>query len=75
MVRRRDWSWWIGLQDDPALRDYHLLPSVRGDLLKKLGRLEEARAEFELAASITRNVRERNLLLERARSCVDSRVQ
>jgi RNA polymerase sigma-70 factor, ECF subfamily len=57
------------LQNDPALRSYHLLPSVRGDLLKKLGRMEEARAEFERAASITRNVRERNLLLERARSC------
>jgi RNA polymerase sigma-70 factor (ECF subfamily) len=57
------------LESDPALRNYHLLPSVRGDLLKKLGRMEEARAEFERAASITRNVRERNLLLERARSC------
>ena len=57
------------LVSDPALANYHLLPSVRGDLLKKLGRMEEARAEFERAASITRNVRERNLLLERARSC------
>ncbi|HYM74570.1 MAG TPA: RNA polymerase sigma factor [Candidatus Dormibacteraeota bacterium] len=57
------------LKDDPALKNYHLLPSVRGDLLKKLGRKEEARAEFERAASITRNVRERNLLLERAKSC------
>ena len=57
------------LVSDPALENYHLLPSVRGDLLKKLGRMEEARAEFERAASITRNVRERNLLLERARSC------
>jgi RNA polymerase sigma-70 factor (ECF subfamily) len=57
------------LLGDPALENYHLLPSVRGDLLKKLGRVEEARAEFERAASITRNVRERNLLLERARSC------
>ena len=57
------------LKDDPALRGYHLLPSVRGDLLKKLGRIEEARAEFEQAASMTRNLRERNLLLERARSC------
>ncbi len=54
---------------DPALENYHLLPSVRGDLLKKLGRMDEARAEFERAASITRNVRERDLLLERARSC------
>jgi RNA polymerase sigma factor (sigma-70 family) len=57
------------LRDDPALRDYHLLPSVRGDLLKKLGRMDEARAEFERAASMARNVRERNLLLERARAC------
>ncbi len=57
------------LREEPALREYHLLPSVRGDLLKKLGRLDEARAEFELAASITRNARERKLLLERARAC------
>jgi predicted RNA polymerase sigma factor len=61
-----------GLQGDPALRSYHLLPSVRGDLLKKLGRLQEARAEFERAASITRNVRERDLLLERARECASA---
>ncbi len=58
------------LRDDPALQGYHLLPSVRGDFLRKLGRMDEARAEFERAASITRNARERNLLLERARSCV-----
>lgn len=58
------------LKDDPALENYHLLPSVRGDLLKKLGRNDEARAEFERAASITRNARERELLLDRARSCV-----
>ena len=57
------------LKDDPALKNYHLLPSVRGDLLKKLGRLNEARAEFERAASMTRNVREKNLLLDRARAC------
>ena len=57
------------LKDDPALKNYHLLPSVRGDLLKKLGRNEEARAEFERAASITRNARERTLLLDRARAC------
>jgi RNA polymerase sigma factor (sigma-70 family) len=57
------------LKDDPALKNYHLLPSVRGDLLKKLGRNEEARVEFERAASITRNARERTLLLERARTC------
>jgi RNA polymerase sigma-70 factor, ECF subfamily len=59
------------LKDDPALKSYHLLPSVRGDLLKKLGRKEEARAEFERAANITRNARERTLLLERARSCAE----
>ena len=51
-----------------ALEQYHLLPSVRGDLLAKVGRLEEARAEFERAASLTRNARERELLLERART-------
>src|SRR5579864_5010783 len=55
------------LLDEPALRGYHLLPSVRGDLLVKLGRLDEARGEFERAASLTRNARERTLLLERAR--------
>jgi RNA polymerase sigma-70 factor (ECF subfamily) len=54
------------LRDVPALRDYHLLPSVRGDLLAKLGRDDEARAEFERAASLTRNGRERALLLARA---------
>ncbi|HEU4940413.1 MAG TPA: hypothetical protein VFT97_02240, partial [Candidatus Eisenbacteria bacterium] len=54
---------------EPALRDYHLLPSVRGDLLAKLGRAEEARAEFERAASMTRNDRERRLLLDRAAAC------
>ena len=59
------------LKDEPALKNYHLLPSVRGDLLKKLGRLEEARMEFELAAAITRNAREKSLLLERARVCGD----
>jgi RNA polymerase sigma factor (sigma-70 family) len=57
------------LADDPALKAYHLLPSVRGDLLHKLGRFEEARAEFERAASMTRNERERNLLLARAAAC------
>ena len=57
------------LMDEPALRGYHLLPSVRGDLLRKLGRVEEARAEFERAAAIAQNARERILLLERARSC------
>jgi predicted RNA polymerase sigma factor len=57
------------LRDDPALRGYHLLPSVRGDLLMKLQRFDEARAEFERAAALTRNERERQLLLERARNC------
>ncbi len=57
------------LRGDPAMKSYHLLPSVRGDLLKKLGRLDEARAEFERAAAITRNARERDLLIERAREC------
>jgi RNA polymerase sigma factor (sigma-70 family) len=52
--------------DEPSLARYHLLPSVRGDLLAKLGRADEARAEFERAASLTQNVRERELLLERA---------
>jgi RNA polymerase sigma-70 factor (ECF subfamily) len=54
------------LGSEPSLKNYHLLPSVRGDLLSKLGRLDEARAEFERAASLTRNERERALLLERA---------
>jgi RNA polymerase sigma-70 factor, ECF subfamily len=58
------------LAAEPSLQSYHLLPSVRGDFLKKLGRLDEARAEFERAATLTRNSRERALLLERARSCV-----
>jgi len=57
------------LGTEPALAGYHLLPSVRGDLLVKLGRAEEARAEFERAASLTRNARERALLLGRARAC------
>ena len=57
------------LAGDPALERYHLLPSVRGDLLKKVGRLDEARAEFERAASLTRNARERTLLLARAAEC------
>ena len=55
------------IADAKALQGYHLLPSVRGDLLAKLGRTEEARAEFEKAASLTRNEREKTLLLERAR--------
>ena len=54
---------------EPALASYHLLPAVRGDLLFKLGRFAEARGEFERAASLTRNTRERGLMLERAASC------
>ncbi len=54
------------LADEPALRSYHLLPSARGDLLARLGRADEARAELERAAFMTRNTRERDLLLERA---------
>jgi RNA polymerase sigma-70 factor, ECF subfamily len=54
---------------EPSLESYHLLPSVRGDLLKKLGRVDEARAEFERAAGLTRNSRERELLIGRARAC------
>ena len=57
------------LTSEPSLENYHLLPSVRGDLLKKLGRMDEARAEFERAASLTRNTRERELLIGRARAC------
>ncbi|WP_394825569.1 RNA polymerase sigma factor [Pendulispora albinea] len=60
------------LVSDPSLARYHLLPSVRGDLLVKLGRTEEARIEFERAASLTRNARERDFLLERAASCARS---
>jgi predicted RNA polymerase sigma factor len=60
------------LTSEPALANYHLLPSVRGDLLFKLGRHDEARAEFERAAGLTRNVRERELLFERARACTQS---
>jgi len=57
------------LVSDPALKQYHLLPAVRGDLLAKLGRFAEARVELERAASLTRNERERALLLERAQDC------
>jgi RNA polymerase sigma factor (sigma-70 family) len=57
------------LRAEPALRLYHRLPSVRADLLARLGRLDEARADFERAASLTRNRRERDLLLERAGAC------
>ena len=58
-----------GLRSEPALRDYHQLPAVRGDLLAKLGRSEDARAEFERAASLTQNARERAVLLDRVAGC------
>ncbi len=57
------------LRNEPSLKAYHLLPSVRGDLLFKLGRMDEARAEFERAASLTRNEREQALLQGRAEAC------
>jgi len=57
------------LTSEPSLKAYYLLPSVRGDLLAKLDRLDEARVEFERAASLTKNARERKLLLERAAAC------
>ncbi|HEU4452811.1 MAG TPA: RNA polymerase sigma factor [Longimicrobium sp.] len=57
------------LADEPTLKAYHLLPAVRGDLLAKLGRWDEARAEMERAASLTQNARERRLLLDRAAAC------
>ena len=60
------------LAGEPALANYHWLPGVRGDLLFKLGRNTEARAEFERAAALTRNARERRFLLERAGQCVDA---
>ena len=63
------------LTSERSLENYHLLPSVRGDLLKKLGRLDEARVEFAHAASLTRNVRERKLLLERAAACGPASLQ
>jgi predicted RNA polymerase sigma factor len=59
------------LQAEPALKDYHLLPAVRGDFLSKLGRKAEAKKELERAATLTRNARERDLLLERARALTD----
>ena len=61
------------LNAEGSLAEYHLLPSVRGDFLFKLERFEEARQEFERAAGLTRNARERELLLERARACVSRR--
>jgi RNA polymerase sigma-70 factor (ECF subfamily) len=63
------------LTAEPSLRSYHLLPSVRGDLLAKLGRFAEARRECERAASLTRNARERELLLARAAACARGSAQ
>jgi len=62
------------LVDEPSLRAYHLLPAVRGDLLAKLGRWDDARAEMERAASLTQNARERQLLLDRAASCARGKM-
>ena len=59
---------------EPSLKSYHLLPAVRGDLLRKVGRSDEARVEFERAASLTENVRERELLLRRAAECAAERM-
>ena len=61
------------LASEPALAGYHLLPAARGDLLERLGRAEEARAEFERAASLTRNAREQKVLLDRAAGCGERR--
>jgi RNA polymerase sigma-70 factor (ECF subfamily) len=63
------------LASEASLKNYHLLPSVRAEFLTKLGRFEEARSEFERAASLTRNARERALLLQRARGCTDGSVR
>jgi predicted RNA polymerase sigma factor len=63
---RLDWKWSMPCLRKPALAHYHLLPSVRGDLLARLDRIDEARAELERAATLTRNARERALLLARA---------
>lgn len=63
------------LMEESSLKGYHLLPSVRGDLLFKLGRLDEACEEFKRAASLTRNERERELLLNRASACVLNRSE
>jgi predicted RNA polymerase sigma factor len=63
------------LLSEPTLEGYHLLPAVRGDLLAKLGRRDEARAEFERAASLTRNGRERALLRDRAAACASGLAQ
>jgi predicted RNA polymerase sigma factor len=63
------------LTTEPALQNYHLLPGVRGDLLTRLGRLDEARVEFERAAALTGNERERALFLERARAAQRDKQQ
>ena len=63
------------LTSEPSLKNYHLLPGVRGDLLFRLGRFDEARAEFARAALLTRNARERELLLDRSRACSDASVR
>jgi len=63
------------LTSEPSLKGYHLLPSVRGDLLAKLGRFDEARDEFRRAASLTHNERERTLLLKRAAGCAEASAQ
>ncbi|MCR8657707.1 RNA polymerase sigma factor [Paenibacillus endoradicis] len=63
------------LMSEPSLKQYHLLPSVRGDLLMKLGRLDEAAIEFERAASLTRNAREQELLSKRAEECRSNEKQ
>jgi predicted RNA polymerase sigma factor len=60
------------LKDEPVLQSYHLLPSARADLLAKLGRMAEAGAEFQRAASLTRNARQRERLLERAAACIEA---
>ena len=60
------------LMTESSLKSYHLLPSVRGDLLFRLGRFDEARPEFERAAALTKNARERDLLLDRAAACTQS---
>jgi predicted RNA polymerase sigma factor len=57
------------LTNEASLKTYHLLPSVRGDFLFKLGRLAEARAEFQRAAALTKNAREQAVLIARARAC------
>jgi predicted RNA polymerase sigma factor len=62
------------LANEPSLKNYHLLPSVRGDLLTKLNRHSEPRTEFERAAILTRNTRERNLLLKRVKDCSSKNV-